>query len=87
MTISSVPELRFNVFGRLVAIVGGPGSWKAYWLGAEGKRRPADFIVPDSLAPGELLDYLADLFHEHATPTNGDVTAIGECLNVRRRGG
>ena len=31
-------ELRFNVFGRLVAIVGTQGTWSAFFLGGDGKR-------------------------------------------------
>lgn len=69
-------EFRFNVFGRLVAIVGSPGAWTPYALGADGKRGPAGFIVPNFLAEDELCQYLADLFHESATPTNGDVYQI-----------
>ena len=69
-------EHQFNVFGRLVAIVGSQGAWTAYSLGAEGKRAPAGFIVPNFLAEEELCQYLADLFHESATPSNGDVIQI-----------
>jgi len=69
-------ELTFSVFGRLVAIVGSPGSWTPYSLGSEGKRIPAGFIVPSFLAEDELCQYLADLFHESATPTNGDVYQV-----------
>ena len=69
-------ELRFNVFGRLVAIVGTTGAWTAYSLGSEGKRGAAGFIVSNFLAEDELCQYLADLFHESATPTNGDVYQI-----------
>jgi len=71
-----MPELRFNVFGRLVAIVGSQGSWTAFSLGSEGKRAPAGFVVPDFLAEEELCQYLGDLFHESATPSNGDVFRI-----------
>jgi hypothetical protein len=71
-----VREIRFNVFGRLVSIVGAPGGWTAYLGAAQGKRSPADFIVPDFLEEDELCQYLADLFHEMATPTNGDVFRI-----------
>lgn len=71
-----MPELRFNVFGRLIGIVGTPGSWSAFWLGADGKRRPAEFAVPAFLPEAELCQYLADLFHESATPTNGEVVRI-----------
>jgi hypothetical protein len=69
-------EFRFNVFGTLVAVVGAPGGWQAFYLGAEGKRRPADFIVPANVASEDLLEYLADLFHENATPRNSAVTTL-----------
>jgi hypothetical protein len=61
-------EFRFNIFGTHLAVRGEVGSWRAFHLGAEGKRRPADFIVPGELAEHELCEYLADLFHENATP-------------------
>ncbi len=70
-------EFRFNVFGTLVAIVGSAGSWRAFYLGAEGKRRLADFVVPDNIASADLSEYLADLFHENATPRNGAVKQLG----------
>ncbi len=69
-------EFRFNVFGTLVAVTGAPGAWQAFYLGTEGKRRLADFIVPADVASDELQEYLADLFHENATPRNNDVTTL-----------
>jgi hypothetical protein len=69
-------EFRFNVFGTLISITGSTGSWQAFHLGADGKRRPADFIVPTNVADHELAEYLADLFHENATPKNGTVERI-----------
>ena len=63
-------ECRFNVFGTLIAVRGNPGAWRAFYLGAEGKRRPADFIIPDDIEADALCEYLADLFHEEATPRN-----------------
>ncbi len=69
-------EFRFNVFGTLVAVNGASGGWQAYYLGAEGKRRPADFIVPAHVASEDLLEYLADLFHENATPRNSVVKQL-----------
>jgi len=71
-------ELKFNVFGKLVAIVGEPGRWSAFLPGSDGKRRPADFVVPDFLSEAELCQYLADVFHELATPANGTVVRL-EC--------
>jgi hypothetical protein len=67
-------EFRFNVFGRLIAINSTASGWDAFVLGAEGKRRPAEFVVPEFVPVEGLRQYLADIFHESATPTNGDVT-------------
>jgi hypothetical protein len=63
-------EYRFNIFGAFIAVTGIPGAWRAFYFGAEGKRRPADFIIPGDIAADALCDYLADLFHEDATPRN-----------------
>jgi hypothetical protein len=48
----------------------------SFSLASEGKRVPAEFVVPDFLSEEELCQYLADLFHEAATPSNGDVFQI-----------
>jgi hypothetical protein len=71
-----MPQYRFNVFGRLVVIKGVPGNWSAYQLGADGRRRQADFVVPGSLEEGELCRYLSDLFHESASSTQPAVTRV-----------
>ncbi|WP_332870857.1 DUF7661 family protein [Janthinobacterium sp. 67] len=73
---SLMQECRFNVFGTLIAICGNQGAWRAFYLGAEGKRRPADFIIPDDIEADALCEYLADLFHEEATPRNNTATRI-----------
>lgn len=72
-----MPSIRFSIFGRLVDIVGDGRRWQVFSANLDGKRVPADFVVPDGLAEDELLQYLEDLFHEHATPTNGDVRRVG----------
>jgi hypothetical protein len=64
-----MPQYRFNVFGRLVVIKGAPGNWSAFQLGADGRRRHADFVVPATLGESELCQYLSDLFHESASST------------------
>ncbi|GAB2837791.1 hypothetical protein GCM10027277_00790 [Pseudoduganella ginsengisoli] len=69
-------EHRFNVFGKQVVIRAKGGGWDAFYPGTDGKRRPADFIVPGDIAEADLLEYLADLFHEHATPRNHAVTKL-----------
>ncbi len=68
-------EYRFDVFGQRVAVVAADGGWVPYWLG-DGKRRRADFEVPAFVGAHELAQYLADLFHESATPENAEVRRI-----------
>lgn len=68
--------LRFNVFGRIVAVERKGASWQAYAVGADGKRSPAAFVIPEFIEEAEIEQYLFDLFHESATPGNGDVKRI-----------
>lgn len=68
--------LKFSIFGTLIMVTGSPGAWRTFYPGTDGKRRPADFIVPGDVAQHELCEYLADLFHEEATPRNNTATAI-----------
>jgi hypothetical protein len=67
-----VKEHRFIIYGKLIAVTETPDGWRTFFLGAEGKRRPAEIVVPAFVAEDELLQYLADLFHESATPSNGE---------------
>jgi hypothetical protein len=68
--------IRFNVFGRIVAVHRAGASWQAYAVGADGKRGPAGFVIPDFVQEEEIPEFLFDLFHESATPGNGDVRRI-----------
>ena len=67
---------RFNVFGRIFVIRRERGTWGAYAVGSDGKQAPAAFVVPEFVEDAELEQYLFDLFHESATPGNGDVKRI-----------
>lgn len=69
-------EIHFDVFGTIIAIAPAHGAWDAFILGSNGTRRRADFAVPDFIAEEELSQYLGDLFHESATPANGDVRKV-----------
>ncbi len=71
-----MPEMKFDVYGQIIAISRKDDRWLAFILGADGKRRPADFIVPGSLAEEQLCQYLADLWHETASPAFGKVIRI-----------
>jgi hypothetical protein len=69
-------EHRFNDFGHLVAVRAVDGGGRAFWLGNEGKRRPAEFVVPSFVEATGLRQYQADLFHESAKRSNDQVTAL-----------
>jgi hypothetical protein len=68
--------LRFNVFGKLIAISGEPGTWQAFYPGNDGTRRPANFVIPADITEDGLVEYLADLFHEDATPRRNTVERL-----------
>jgi len=52
------------MFGRDVLIVETGGRWEAFYLGSEGKRRPAkDIMVPADIEESKLTQYLDDLCH------------------------
>lgn len=57
---------RFNVFGRLFDIERRGGQWVVLYVGSDGKRAPADFVIPDFVTDEELEQFLFDLFHEQA---------------------
>lgn len=67
---------KFNVFGRLLTIERADDRWSSHWVGADGKRRRAELAIPSEVAREELAQYLYDIYHENATPTNGDVVEV-----------
>jgi hypothetical protein len=67
---------RFSVFGTAVVVARVGGGWQAFYPGADGTRRAADFIVPADIAEHALAEYLADLFHENATPRHATVERL-----------
>lgn len=70
-------SLKFDVFGRDVVIVETEKGWQAFYLGNEGKRRPAnDIVVPSNIAESKVLQYLDDLCHEWATDRNNSVKRV-----------
>jgi len=66
--VTPMTVMRFNVFGRILAIQRNGESWQAYAVGTDGKLGPAGFAIPDFVTEQELVQYLADLFHESARP-------------------
>ena len=69
--------MKFDVFGTPVLVSRANDRWTAYYLGTEGKRRPArDIIVPADTPAAEIELYLSDLCHEWATAQHPAVTRI-----------
>jgi hypothetical protein len=65
---STLKTLKFDVFGRSVLVAESGDGWAAFYLGAEGKKRPAkDIVVPADIPESEIEQYLGDLCHEWAT--------------------
>lgn len=62
-----VKWLKFDAFGRTVLVAASECGWATCYLGAEGKKRPAnDILVPADIEESEIAQYLADLCHEWA---------------------
>ncbi|HUR88100.1 MAG TPA: hypothetical protein VMZ74_03345 [Ramlibacter sp.] len=68
--------VRFNVFGRIFELRREADAWHTFAVGADGKRGPGAFVVPAFVEENELEQFLFDLFHESATPSNGEVKRI-----------
>ena len=59
---------KFEVFGRAIQVTGSDTEWSVFYLGPEGKMRPAqDIVVPPEVLENDLARYLGDLCHEWAT--------------------
>jgi len=59
--------LKFDVFGKLMSAERTDAGWRLFVLGADGKRSPADVVVPAFVTESELAQYLDDIFHESAS--------------------
>ncbi len=69
--------LKFDVFGHVVLVAETGNGWSAFYLGAEGKRRPAkDIVVPPDILESEIEQYLGDLCHEWATEQHPNVNRL-----------
>ena len=69
--------LRFDVYGTLVGIERVADRWRVFYIGAEGKHRLAeDILIPPSVNESDLVEYLADLRHEWATPKHPGVRRV-----------
>jgi hypothetical protein len=71
-------QLKFDVFGKVMSAEVTNTGWRLYVLGADGKRSPADVVVPDWVAEHDLAQYLDDIFHELASPERPCVKRVSD---------
>jgi len=69
-------RLQFDVYGRRIEIEATADGWATFIPGNEGKRRPAGIAIPADLDIDEIVQYLADLFHESATEQHPSVRLL-----------
>lgn len=70
-------RIRLEVFGRPMLVERAGSGWQLFYLGTDGKRsRASDVMIPDFVAEDELAQYLADIFHESATPKHPGVRRL-----------
>ena len=69
--------MRLNVYGKRVEVIKRKDSYLVYYLGPEGKKRPAeDISIPKEFNAHQIIQYLEDLCHEWATPENRSVERL-----------
>jgi len=70
-------NMKLNVFGKHIEVLRRNNRWETYYLGNEGKKRIAeDILVPSNIDEADLVEYIADLCHEWATPQKNNVFII-----------
>ena len=67
---------RFNVFGCLFDIERRGEQWTVLYVGNDGKRAPAGFVIPEFVTEEEMEQFLFDLFHEQAYKKGG-ISRVG----------
>lgn len=69
--------MKLDLFGQRVEAIRKDSGWRIFYLGTDGKKRPAsDIVVPRTVDEEELASYLDDLRHEFATPKNPVVRVL-----------
>ena len=67
-----------DLYGKEIEVIRNNNRWQVFILGTEGKKRPAkDIAIPSTITESELVDYLADIYHESANWKNPEVKVIG----------
>jgi hypothetical protein len=70
-------QVRLDVFGREVLVVRQDENWSVFYVGLDGKRRPAgDIMIPPIIKESEIERWLADLCHEWSTQKHPSVKRL-----------
>jgi hypothetical protein len=66
--------IKLNVYGKRVSAQKTEKGWEVYFLGDDGRKRPAcDLAIPSFITEDEIEGYLSDICHEWSTDKNKDV--------------
>ena len=70
--------MKLDVFGvKTLEIVRQNDGWRAFYCGEEGKKRLAnDIAIPNDLSESEVVEFVADIFHEYATLRHNQVVVL-----------
>ena len=61
--------MKFDVYGRFqLEVLREEEAWAAYRLALGTRERDTNVVIPASLKPEELAEFIDDLFHELARP-------------------
>lgn len=76
--------LRFDVYGREIGVTRVNDEWMAVYIGEAGKHRSAPGVaIPPWVTESDLVRFLADLFHESASPARPDVIRLPDAPERR----
>ena len=69
--------MKLNIYGKcLLEVIKENDQWVIYVLGEGKKSRSNDIVIPSYMDENEVVVYLADIFHEAATPENPDIKVL-----------
>jgi len=68
--------MEFDLFGRRIVVERAPSGWAVFHPYEEGKRREAGIRIPPDILEADIAQYLADLYHEDASPAHPNVRRI-----------
>ncbi len=68
--------MKLSVFGRKFEVIRERDQWNLFSLGEGKKHRVDDILIPAHLTETDVITFLADMFHEMATPDNSDVQRL-----------